>query len=44
MTECVDTVAELSGALDLNRYESACDPRLTPEQAQRVVLHFTRSL
>ncbi|MFJ4101377.1 3-deoxy-7-phosphoheptulonate synthase [Amycolatopsis japonica] len=44
VTECVDTVAELSGALDLDRYESACDPRLNPEQAQRVVRHFTRSL
>ncbi|WP_370937620.1 3-deoxy-7-phosphoheptulonate synthase [Amycolatopsis sp. cg13] len=44
VTECVDTPAELTGALALDRYESACDPRLNPVQAQEVVRHFTRLL
>ncbi|WP_410598265.1 3-deoxy-7-phosphoheptulonate synthase [Amycolatopsis sp. lyj-90] len=44
VTECVDTTADLTGSLDFDRYESACDPRLNPIQAQQVVRHFTRLL
>ncbi|MFG2064589.1 3-deoxy-7-phosphoheptulonate synthase [Micromonospora sp. NPDC048871] len=33
--ECVDSATELDGYLD--RYTSACDPRLNPSQAERVV-------
>ncbi|MFC9686518.1 3-deoxy-7-phosphoheptulonate synthase [Streptomyces sp. NPDC056948] len=37
VTECVDTAAELASATPLPRYESACDPRLSPHQAGEVV-------
>jgi 3-deoxy-7-phosphoheptulonate synthase len=37
VTECVDSAAELLRAEPLERYESACDPRLNPEQAEFVL-------
>ncbi|MEU0385063.1 3-deoxy-7-phosphoheptulonate synthase [Streptomyces chartreusis] len=37
VTECVDTAAELASSTPLPRYESACDPRLSPRQARQVV-------
>ncbi|MET9763293.1 3-deoxy-7-phosphoheptulonate synthase [Streptomyces sp. NPDC006372] len=37
VTECVDTAEELASATPLPRYESACDPRLSPRQAREVV-------
>ncbi|MFF7489675.1 3-deoxy-7-phosphoheptulonate synthase [Streptomyces luteogriseus] len=43
VTECVGSAAELASATPLPRYESACDPRLSPRQA-REVLAFTAAL
>ncbi|MFJ6556465.1 3-deoxy-7-phosphoheptulonate synthase [Streptomyces luteogriseus] len=43
VTECVDSAAELASARPLPRYESACDPRLSPRQAREVVA-FTAAL
>jgi 3-deoxy-7-phosphoheptulonate synthase len=37
VTECVGTAAELASPTPLPRYESACDPRLSPHQAGEVV-------
>ncbi|MBR8640374.1 3-deoxy-7-phosphoheptulonate synthase [Streptomyces tuirus] len=37
VTECVDTSEELASTTPLPRYESACDPRLSPRQAREVV-------
>ncbi|MDT8915986.1 3-deoxy-7-phosphoheptulonate synthase [Amycolatopsis sp. PS_44_ISF1] len=44
VTECLDTMAGLTGSREPDRYESACDPRLNPVQAEQVVRHFTRLL
>jgi 3-deoxy-7-phosphoheptulonate synthase len=37
VTECLDSAAELAADPPLPRYETACDPRLSPHQAERVV-------
>ncbi|MFD4401537.1 3-deoxy-7-phosphoheptulonate synthase [Nocardia sp. NPDC058499] len=39
VTECVATHRELASGPDLSRYESACDPRLNPGQAEQLVRH-----
>ncbi|MFD5315504.1 3-deoxy-7-phosphoheptulonate synthase [Streptomyces sp. NPDC127098] len=37
VTECVTHEGQLHSPIPLPRYESACDPRLNPEQAEQVV-------
>ena len=37
VTECVDNHADIARTAPLSRYETVCDPRLNPEQAERVV-------
>jgi 3-deoxy-7-phosphoheptulonate synthase len=44
VTECLDTPRELARDRMLPRYESACDPRLSPPQADRVVTHTAQLL
>ena len=44
VTECLDTARDLSRDRMLPRYESACDPRLSPPQADRVITHTAQLL
>jgi 3-deoxy-7-phosphoheptulonate synthase len=37
VTECVDSTADLLRTEPLERYESACDPRLNPEQTEHLL-------
>ncbi|MGC9665112.1 3-deoxy-7-phosphoheptulonate synthase [Planosporangium sp. 12N6] len=44
VTECVEARADLPAAAALPRYRTACDPRLNPGQARRVVEAFVREV
>jgi 3-deoxy-7-phosphoheptulonate synthase len=40
VTECIDKRTDIERTAPLSRYETACDPRLNPEQAEHVIRAF----